>query len=70
MMNLFDLSSYLRAHLKIQPGYSLGIVSEKSDGEIVSVEKDGILFFIDFDNLSYFQNYDLVVSYRKGTEEI
>lgn len=28
----------------IQPGYSLGIISEKSDGEIVSVEKDGSLF--------------------------
>ncbi|PEY89266.1 cytoplasmic protein, partial [Bacillus cereus] len=26
--------------------------------------------FIDFDDLSYFQNYDLVVSYRKKTEEI
>ncbi|SCM94593.1 Uncharacterized protein BWINRASL_02226 [Bacillus mycoides] len=36
----------------------------------MSVEKDGILFFIDFDDLGYFQNYDLVVSYRKETEEI
>ncbi|PFY10548.1 cytoplasmic protein [Bacillus toyonensis] len=54
----------------IQPGYSLGIVTEKPDGEIVSVKKDGILFFVDFDDLWYFQNYDLVVSYRKETEEI
>ncbi|PGB04150.1 HesB/YadR/YfhF family protein [Bacillus toyonensis] len=54
----------------IQPGYSLGIVSEKPDGEIVSVEKEGIIFFVDFDDLWYFQNYDLVVSYHKETEEI
>ena len=29
----------------IQPGYSLGIVSSKPDGEIVSVEEEDILFF-------------------------
>ena len=28
----------------IQPGYSLEIVAEKPDGEIVSFEKEGILF--------------------------
>lgn len=54
----------------IQPGYSLGIVSEQPDGEIVSVEKEGILFFVDVDDLWYFQNYDLVVGYHEETEEI
>ncbi|MFB6589726.1 HesB/YadR/YfhF family protein, partial [Bacillus thuringiensis] len=45
----------------IQPGYSLGVVAEKPDGEIVSVEKEGIIFFVDCDDLWYFQNYDLFV---------
>ncbi|MGR9634292.1 HesB/YadR/YfhF family protein [Bacillus cereus] len=54
----------------IQPGYSLGIVTEKAAGEIVSVEKEGILFFVDVDDLWYFQNYDLVVGYHEEMEEI
>ncbi|PFJ29253.1 cytoplasmic protein [Bacillus anthracis] len=54
----------------IQPGYSLGIVAEKPDGEIVSVEKEGIIFFVDVDDLWYFQNYDLFVSYHEKMEEI
>lgn len=35
-------------------GYSLGVVAEKPDGEIVSVEKEGIIFFVDSDDLWYF----------------
>ncbi|KOS28440.1 cytoplasmic protein [Bacillus anthracis] len=54
----------------IQPGYFLGIVAEKADGEIVSVEKEGFLFFVDVDDLWYFQNYDLVVGYHEEMEEI
>ncbi|PGR70536.1 HesB/YadR/YfhF family protein [Bacillus cereus] len=54
----------------IQPGYSLGVVAEKPDGEILSVEKEGIIFFVDSDDLWYFQNYDLFVSYHEEMEEI